>query len=282
MKSVYFEEIHRAGPQYPYLDFDMRNIEYIAHFHEEVEVIYLREGEVSITADSKVFSVKKDEICIFLPGEIHSFQSGGENWMYIFKILPAARMGTPDFSQMRLESQVLRPGQSGYREIRRAVERIERESREKKPGYEYAVAGESFQILAFIARLLPKKTVQPEERKKQLRQTQLLEEVGRYVEQNFAQPLSLEEMAKQCRLSKFYFAHTFKEATGMSFLDFLTSYRLDRAVAKIKMSEESITEIALSCGFSTLRSFHRAFQKTYKMTPTAYRKYVAAAMEEER
>ena len=49
-------------------------------------------------------------------------------------------------------------------------------------------------------------------------------------------------------------------------------YRLTLACARLRDRDGTVTEIALDCGFNSLRSFHRAFRNYYHTTPTEYRK----------
>ena len=62
MKDFYFEDIHRASEQYPYLDFSMQNIHYVAHFHEEIELVYVYSGEVEICAEENEWIASKDQL----------------------------------------------------------------------------------------------------------------------------------------------------------------------------------------------------------------------------
>lgn len=93
MEQVYFEDIHCAGEFYPYLDFSMENINYIAHFHEEIEIIYVMTGALRVYTESQELQLSKGDICFFMPGEIHSFQSSEQNHIYIIKYLPHSPRG---------------------------------------------------------------------------------------------------------------------------------------------------------------------------------------------
>ncbi len=75
MHSVFFENIHTASPDFPYIDTKMRDINYLTHFHEEIEIVVIISGSTDITCDNSCFRVKEGDICIFMPVEIHSFVS---------------------------------------------------------------------------------------------------------------------------------------------------------------------------------------------------------------
>lgn len=64
MQDIFFENFHTAMVNYPYMDFNSRNINYLSHFHEEIEIIEVVSGEVVILCESKIF---------MLPPEIFAF-----------------------------------------------------------------------------------------------------------------------------------------------------------------------------------------------------------------
>ena len=86
MQDIFFENFHTAMVNYPYMDFNSRNINYLSHFHEEIEIIEVVSGEVVILCESKTFYASAGDICIFMPGEVHGFSSVKENHLYILKI----------------------------------------------------------------------------------------------------------------------------------------------------------------------------------------------------
>ena len=77
---------------------------------------------------------------------------------------------------------------------------------------------------------------------------------------------------RACCLSRYYFAHTMKQVTGMSFVEYLTVFRLEKACRMFCQPRPNMLQIALSCGFHDQKDFCRAFKRRYAMTPTQYRK----------
>ena len=85
----------------------------------------------------------------------------------------------------------------------------------------------------------------------------------------------LDTIAKECHFSKCYFAHEFKKLTGMTFINYLSVFRLKKAVALLKNSDMKMTEIAEFSGFSNIRSFNRTFKKHFGKSPVEYRQQIA-------
>lgn len=98
----------------------------------------------------------------------------------------------------------------------------------------------------------------------------LVEQVCVYIEDHLAERITVELLAEQVHMSKYYFLRKFKELTGDTVHSFLTHKRLIRACQKIKEGN-SITQVWQSCGFADYSSFLRNFRAVYGMTPGRYR-----------
>lgn len=82
---------------------------------------------------------------------------------------------------------------------------------------------------------------------------------------------TLDEMAQAAGLSKYQFAHSFKEHTGLSPYSWLQAYRLIRSQALLVKTDMSVLDIALACGFSSVNVYNRLFRKIYGRTPGDFR-----------
>jgi AraC family transcriptional regulator len=83
--------------------------------------------------------------------------------------------------------------------------------------------------------------------------------------------VSLRELAEQAGLSTFHLHRVFRAAAGETPKQFTLRLRLGRAAAMLLTGDQSVLDIALSCGFQSHEAFCRAFRKRFGMTPTAYR-----------
>ncbi len=93
-----------------------------------------------------------------------------------------------------------------------------------------------------------------------------------YVEKNYGNQISLENIAKEVKLSPVYFSNLFKKETGQNFTEYLTEYRMKVAKGLLKKSDKNISEIAYCLGFADARYFSKLFKKTVGIKPTEYRK----------
>lgn len=100
----------------------------------------------------------------------------------------------------------------------------------------------------------------------------LLLQAKAYMESNFEKNISLEQVATDIGLSSYYFSKLFKEYFEVTFIDYLTQMRLDRAKELLVNTNYSLKEIALSTGYKDPNYFSRVFKKEINQTPSAYRK----------
>lgn len=92
-----------------------------------------------------------------------------------------------------------------------------------------------------------------------------------YINEHFAEPLTLKDLAEKACLSPFYFTRIFSEETGMTPYQYLISTRISAAKFMLKSTSLSIKEIGYQCGFSSMTSFCSTFKKWEDQTPGRYR-----------
>lgn len=97
-----------------------------------------------------------------------------------------------------------------------------------------------------------------------------------YITEHFREQISLDVIAENCGLSKYYFARQFKEQTGYTPWDYLTSQRIRLAMQLLSNTRSSIEEISEECGYQSSSHFVRAFKKAAEMTPTSFRRHYAS------
>lgn len=92
-----------------------------------------------------------------------------------------------------------------------------------------------------------------------------------YIEHNFQNDISVEDIAKVCGLNRTYFGKIFKEAVGKTPQEFLLNYRMVKATEFLKLTQLSIRDIGQAVGYENQLHFSRAFKNIYGMSPREWR-----------
>jgi AraC-like DNA-binding protein len=93
-----------------------------------------------------------------------------------------------------------------------------------------------------------------------------------YLHSHLDEKITLEALARIGHLSASHFSRVFREETGQSPMEYVQNLRLQRAKKLLLAGDNSITDIALECGFNSPSYLSACFQKQYKLTPSEYQK----------
>ena len=92
-----------------------------------------------------------------------------------------------------------------------------------------------------------------------------------YLYANYNESITLQDIARQLNYSPAYVSTIFSTYAGQNFKAYLDNLRVNRAADLLKNAGMTVSEIAMQCGFSTLRTFNNTFRRITGTTPTAYR-----------
>ena len=98
-----------------------------------------------------------------------------------------------------------------------------------------------------------------------------IKEALSFIEQNFQNDISVEDIAAFCNLNRSYFGKIFRDTVGISPQEFLISYRMSKAGELLKMTSLSIADIGNAVGYPNQLHFSRAFKNVYGVSPRAWR-----------
>src|ERR1700721_2844718 len=93
-----------------------------------------------------------------------------------------------------------------------------------------------------------------------------------YLRANLHRPVKLAELADVACFSEFHFHRIFTAVSGETLNNFTNRLRLEKAARLLRYSEQSLTDIALDCGFSSSATFSRTFRSGYDTSPSQFRR----------
>ena len=229
------------------------------HFHRCYELIYLLDGEMRYTCGKDTLLAKKDD-CVFVQKYYsHSYAAQEEYNKYVFVFPPSFY---DDFEKTMANGTL--PAYLGDKQFNRLllpiIEKLANDLRDAskliKKGYVNVIMGELLSHYPLI----------PVEKNNNI---DLLVKILDYIDENYAQPLSLDSISAVFGYNKYYFSKLFNRYIGENISNYINLVRLQQMMKKAKRSANAnITELAYGCGFDSLSTFYRYFKKVYGVSPT--------------
>ena len=258
------------------LDFDKVPL----HWHEEMEIIYIKKGHGYVTLDFKQYKVSGSTIVLILPGQLHSVEQYDDLPMEYENIIFNVNMLLPR-TEDTSSTEFLRPFLNGkitvpsifpiisphYEALATCIDACDEINKTKPDGYELFIKGKLFEFFYILSN-----RCRNEKNPRVSKPLEKIKIILKYIETNYMHKISIAEIAKEVDFSESHFMRYFKENMGVSFVDYLREYRLTMAARLLLVSDVTILSIAEEVGFDNLSYFNREFKKHYGVTPSQYRK----------
>jgi AraC-like DNA-binding protein len=90
-------------------------------------------------------------------------------------------------------------------------------------------------------------------------------------DQRYAEPVTVDDMARAAGLSRAHFSQEFRRAFGVTPHAYLLTRRLERAATLLRTTDRSVADICMTVGWQSVGSFTTSFSRMFGRTPTAYR-----------
>ena len=99
-----------------------------------------------------------------------------------------------------------------------------------------------------------------------------LDTIKQYIDSNFLDPISLDQLSSLFYINKFYLTRAFKDRYGTTINNYILEKRITRSKELLRFSDDSIEDISLKCGIKDPNYFSRVFKKIEGITPKEYKK----------
>lgn len=235
---------------------------YDPHFHSNIEIVYVLEGEMEITIGNDRRTLGKGSLAISDSYHIHAYRTPAHSRVRLL-IIPLELVGS--FSRMSEGLTFATPfliGGDADQKIYRAMtelETVDPRSLAAK-GYIYVILGTLAERLTLVPRAKNSGDIGP------------IRNILLYLEHHFREPIQIGDLAKQFGYNKDYLSRLWVSTLGCGFKQYLGVLRARYAANMIGNSDERISDIAFASGFNSQRTFNRAFRDLYGMTPAEYKK----------
>lgn len=246
--------------------------------HQNVELKCFYEGNSTLIVGDKKIEVNAGDVLVINPYEFHSTVDCGKKiGKYHLFMIPLDYFSDIGENKLDLKNLFfvqkklfanLYPGDS---ELFDLLQRAADEYNKKDIAHNFVIKG---LLMNFFAVLLRRNINTKEEYNisaTSLYSYNLIEPALRHIRDNFSEKVTIEALAALCGLSKYYFCHNFKKATGKSAMEYLRDYRITTADVILTNTDESIDKVAKICGFESANYFYRCYKNRYGLPPSKRR-----------
>lgn len=240
------------------------------HWHMDYELVRVLEGELILSLNARGLTLGPGDAALIEEGVVHGGLPG-QGCVYEcidMDLNEFLRGNIPDFSDTARTLDATFPQNS---EELRTIHRLFDTVKAGQSGYVLLAEGLILQLAGLIVQNHRYVSGGEQTARTAKRVRQLKAALG-CIRKRYMMPLTLADLAAPTGLSPRYFCRFFTEMTGRTPIDYLNFYRMERACEQLIYTRESVTEIALSCGFNDLSYFVKMFRKYKGTSPRQFRK----------
>lgn len=259
-------ELYHVDAQYP---------QYImpCHWHEECELIAITKGSFAYDIEGERGRAHPGDVLFVNSGALHA--GIPDDCVYkcvVFRLDLLLKAGQISRSELTAFAEGdhrvmlhLPMNQAGRSIVDDLIAALEAPS----PGHMLHTQGLLFQLFGYILDngYYTETTTRDIGNQKKIRQ---LKSALALIENYYALPLTLKQLADATGMSPKYFCHFFRRMTQRSPIEYLNDHRVEVARHRLSMGHHSVTDVAYDCGFNDLSYFIRVFKRHVGITPKQY------------
>lgn len=269
---VEFYHIDKFHPKY----------EMAYHWHSEVELIRILEGELRVTLDNREYRAQKGDMIFVNSETVHG--AVPEDCIYECIVFSAEYLSVNE-NMCRTFIENIINHDVYVNEIHHADEyefagvmtRLFDSLKARSNGYIFTVTGCLYELFGVI---LMNNMYSESISMNSIHNSKnviMLKKVLAYIRKSYDSHVTLDDIANAVGISPKYLCTFFKEMTGKSPFEYLNIYRVERAARKLINTDLPVTQIAYTCGFNDLSYFIKTFKQIKGMTPKNFRKISAVS-----
>lgn len=261
MEAKYYEHVEK------FRIIKSKGINYYAHFHEQMEVVYCLNETIHATVEGKDYELFPGDLIMVFPSQRHCYvnskmEKPEKAIVLVFNPIEIEEYAY-ELTSMVPETPVLRKEQlpelfpslleSFYRDCQEPVD-----MRRLKA---YTAV-----VVSILLECSSMKSVE------QVNDSDMTQRILAYLNENYKKSLTIQDVSKALGISSTAISGIFIKRMDTTFIMYVNSIRVRRAKKLLRSTNQGMKEIAVQSGFKSQRTFFRIFQEICEMTPGEYRK----------
>ncbi len=240
----------------------------LPHWHRSIEIAYVWNKSCNFNLNNEEIKLCEGEL-LFINSEVtHEIKNFSEG-IKGCGVLIAYDFLKDQYPELDYVNFIFDIKKSGYEQIKNDIRNMYDLYMNQEEYFNFKIRSLMYNIIYLLFRdflILDESMIENEKYSK------FPKEVMTYIKENYANKISVTEVADEFGYSTDYFSRKFKKYTGMTYSDYVKRIRLYHARKQIISGSDSISDIAFNNGFADIKAFMRDFKKEYQYTPLKYRK----------
>ncbi len=242
------------------------------HYHENIELLFVISGKMVMTIEGNAYPMNTGDMIAVNANRKHSYNGSRDLVLGRFLISYAK------VSELLGQNQVVFLCYSGeefneeHRDLRRIIEKIFNQvicSNDKSKLYLNSLY---YRMVHILVKSFSVKNSDLRFNAKSQKKDERIEEIFSYIRMNYYHNITLDDIAQHLHLSPTYISKYIKQRCEINFIELLNTVRLNRSMADLMYSQDSVTKIAMENGFASVTSYNKIFKNTHHMTPFEFRR----------
>lgn len=247
------------------------NIQHGTHYHDSYEFVLCYSNIPSIVIDNKIYNRKKHSLFAINPMQEHGISIDYKGFN-LCGIHIDKKLVNEVAKELYNNSDIIFTNDPciASHDISMLIRLFLEELRYKQTGHEFIADNLSRLIIANLIRNI-KHSLPPKPHNGINYLHENIKKAIDYMNENYANGISCEEISSLIGIGKFSFIRNFKSQVGKTPYEYLLDLKIEKAKKMLKSNEFSITEISLLCGFSSHSHFTSTFKKKIGISPIEYK-----------
>jgi len=259
----------------------------IPNYHDFYEIGYYYSGKGKCYIADKSYSIKAGNIVFIQAGQMHYVEAvpddplksasiyfmpelvyhPGSNPYEANYLLPFSSTESKEFPVLQEQDLEI--------SVSNILYMMQKELTDQTEFYQLSLKNQLCQILVAVLKTM-KVYDTPTGAQIPMNRIKRLTTVFERIHQDFAEEIPLNHLAELASMSQSYFCRYFKQVTGLTPVNYILRFRIEKAKEMLVNTDFSITEIAFQTGFNSSSYFDRIFQRFTKQTPQQFRQSCSA------
>lgn len=251
------------------------------HFHDEIELVSVYEGKLAVRVEEKEIILTKGD-SVFINHRVpHTTKNMVTGTVSVLLQFEPEKIRITEYEHMNKYLTVL-IGDEDYKyfcfdgagelgkQIFYYLDSINNEAEEKGTHYNTFIRGYLFLLTGSLYR---SRILSDVKSKYISGEIEKILPCLKYIEENYNKQITLSELSEILHINQNYLCRLFKGATNSTVMEYINFVRIWKAENLLTTTSDSVLDISMEVGFSSISYFNRVFKKLKNTTPTVYRQY---------